>query len=294
MKKQIGILFYVLGCYVLLQFAWWGYHLVDLTSQLAQDQSQISKRIVMVLGEGLVFFTILILGMLKIRSSLKKEIQLSERQTNFLLSVTHELKTPLASMKLYLQTMEKRQLDEEARAKLTAQAIQENTRLELLIDNILNASRIENNALNPVLSNQNMQVVLDDLVNRFNRRHALTVKCDVEPGNLPVDLFFLETILNNLLENALKYAGREAQITVKGKFQSDKFILTVSDNGPGITPEAVPFIFDKFYRSGNEEIRNQKGSGLGLFIVSELARRHNGSIQYLANSPKGATFQLIL
>ena len=294
MKKQIGILFYVLGFYVLLQFVWWGYHLVDLTSQISQDQSQISKRIVMVLGEGLVFFTILIAGMLKIRSSLKKEIQLSERQTNFLLSVTHELKTPLASMKLYLQTMEKRQLDEGARAKLIAQAIQENTRLELLIDNILNASRIENNALNPVLSDQDLHAVLNDLVNRFNRRHMTTVSCDIESGKLQVDLFFLETILNNLLENALKYAGKEAQISVHGVFQSGKFMLTVTDNGPGVSQEAVPFIFDKFYRSGNEEIRNQKGSGLGLFIVSELARRHNGSIQYIPNSPKGAIFQLIL
>src|SRR5690554_7481691 len=107
MKKQTAIFFYILGAYVVLQFVWWGYHLIELTSEIKTPDAQ-QKRIIMIIGEGLVFFFLLLLGLWKIRSSIQKEMRLSKRQNNFLLSVTHELKTPLTSNKLYLQTLLKR------------------------------------------------------------------------------------------------------------------------------------------------------------------------------------------
>lgn len=296
MKKQSAIFFYVLGIYVVLQFAWWGYHLIELTEELKKEPSEVSKRVLMIIGEGLVFFMILLFGLWKIRSSVKKELQLSQRQNNFLLSVTHELKTPLAANKLYLQTIQKRTLDEEKRKDLLDKAIQENERLEIMIDNILNASRLENNALKPIKSTIDLSKLLNDLIDRFHKRNQSEfIKRSIQENiSFPVDSFFIETIINNLIENALKYAGISNEIEVYLFKQNDKIVFGVKDAGAGIPKEIRSNMFRKFYRAGNEETRMQKGSGLGLFIVSELVRIHNGTILYKENTPKGANFEITL
>ena len=147
MKKKNALFFYVLGAYVILQFIWWGYHLIELTKELDSQQSIVSNRVFMIMSEGFVFFTILLLGLWKVRTSIKKELKYSVRQNNFLLSVTHELKTPLAANKLYLQTILKRELKADKKKELIEKAIAENLRLEGMVDNILNASRIENDAV---------------------------------------------------------------------------------------------------------------------------------------------------
>ncbi|MEY3438176.1 MAG: hypothetical protein RL265_761 [Bacteroidota bacterium] len=296
MKKQTAIFFYILGAYVVLQFVWWGYHLIELTEELKKEPAEIAKRITMIFGEGLVFFGILIFGLSKIRSSIIKELRLSERQNNFLLSVTHELKTPLAANKLYLQTILKRKLDEQSKTDLLQKAVQENERLELMIDNILNASRIENKALQPMKEEKNLSEIMNSVVDRFHRRNQKEfITCEIESGIVvPVDVFFIETILNNLIENAIKYGTIEKGITVY-LFRKDREILFgVKDQGPGISKELRKQIFYKFFRAGNEETRMKKGSGLGLFIVSELVRMHDAKIIYKENSPSGANFEITL
>ena len=147
MNRRTALIFYVLSVYVVVQFIWWGYHLIELTSEVANESSQVSKRVTMIIGEGGVFLILLLIGIWQIRRSIRKELKLSEKQNSFLLSVTHELKTPLAANKLYIQTITKRELSKEQINELLAKAIEENTRLERMIDNILNASRLENNVL---------------------------------------------------------------------------------------------------------------------------------------------------
>jgi signal transduction histidine kinase len=161
MKKQTAIFFYILGIYVVLQFAWWGYHLIELTGEIKKEASFIQKRVFMIIGEGLVFFIILLLGLWKIRSSIKKDLGLTQRQNNFLLSVTHELKTPLSANKLYLQTILKRNPEQSTQISMIEKAIQENERLEIMIDNILNATRLESNALKPMKT----EINFSDFVN---------------------------------------------------------------------------------------------------------------------------------
>lgn len=296
MKRQTAIFFYLLGIYVVLQFAWWGFHLIQLTEGIKKEPSEVSKRVIMIIGEGLVFFIILLFGLWKIRSSIKKELLLSQRLTNFLLSVTHELKTPLAANKLYLQTIQKRKLDEEKRNDLMEKAIQENVRLEIMIDNILNASRLENNALKPVKEKIDFSELFNQLIDRFHKRQQIEfIKRSIQTKiNATVDVFFIETILNNLIENAVKYGGDIEDIEVYLHENNAKIIFGVRDNGPGISKNARKEMFKKFYRIGNEETRIQKGSGLGLFIVAELVRIHNGKILYKENLPKGANFEITL
>ena len=296
MKKQTAIFFYILGAYVVLQFVWWGYHLIELTEELKKEPAEIAKRITMIFGEGLVFFGILIFGLSKIRSSIIKELRLSERQNNFLLSVTHELKTPLAANKLYLQTILKRKLDEQSKTDLLQKAVQENERLELMIDNILNASRIENKALQPMKEEKNLSEIINSVVDRFHRRNQKEfITCEIESGIVvPVDVFFIETILNNLIENAIKYGTIEKGISVYLFRKNHDILFGVKDQGPGISKELRKQIFYKFFRAGNEETRMKKGSGLGLFIVSELVRMHDAKIIYKENSPSGANFEITL
>ena len=296
MKRQTAIIFYLLGIYVFLQFVWWGYHLIELTGELKREPSIVSKRVTMILGEGLVFFVLLIIGLIKIRSSIKKELKLTKNQNNFLLSVTHELKTPLAATRLFLQTIKKHNFDEQKRNELIGKALEENERLELLIDNILNASRLDNKALKPIKNDLNLSVLIEEIIQRFKKRNPTVTIITSVPQDLifPADQFFIETILDNLIENSSKYGGTQVKIQLNVISSLEEVTIQISDNGGGIPNSEKSSIFQKFYRSGNEDTRAQKGSGLGLYIVSELTRLHNGTIVLKDNQGGGAKFEVTL
>jgi K+-sensing histidine kinase KdpD len=295
-NKKTVLFFYILATYVILQFAWWGYHLIELTKELKQDDDIISKRTFMILGEGLVFFSILLFGFWIIRRSLKKELELSQRQNNFLLSVTHELKTPLSANKLYLQTIQKRELEEVKRKELLQRAVQENERLEAMIDNILNASRLENNALKPLNSATNLSELIVKIAERNEKsRQSQFIELKIQDNIIAnLDSLFIETILNNLIDNALKYGDSNKLVELYLYREKEILIFGVKNHGLVVPIEQRALIFDKFYRSGNEETRSQKGSGLGLFIVNELVKLQTGEITYLENYPSGSNFQVKL
>jgi two-component system, OmpR family, phosphate regulon sensor histidine kinase PhoR len=294
MKKQTSIFFYLLGLYVVLQFSWWGYHLIDLTQKIETENQLITKRVIMIIGEGIVFFSILLFGFLKIKSSIKKELVYSERQKNFLLSVTHELKTPLAANKLYLQTILKHELEAEKRNELVNKAISENKRLEKMVDNILNASRIENKNIKLHIESFQLDELIHRIVLRFSKLGYPIFENIEESILLSADIFMIETIINNLVENALKYGGTATSIEVYCKRNNNTIIFGVKDTGPGVDTSFQKDMFQKFVRSGNEETRTQKGTGLGLFIVSEFVKIHRGTINYKENSPQGANFEITL
>ena len=294
MNRRAALIFYILSVYVVVQFIWWGYHLIELTGEVTKTDTHVSKRVAMIIGEGAVFLVLLLFGIWLIRRSIRKELKLSERQNNFLLSVTHELKTPLAANKLYIQTVTKRDLSKEQQNDILKKAIEENTRLERMIDNILNASRLENKALQL----EKEEFSLKDLVNaisvRFNTilgQDIVKVNCN-ETIEITGDKFMIETVLNNLIENAIKYAGKDQPIELYGSKEDGNIRFGVKDLGPGIDKDKRNIVFQKFYRIGNEEVRTQKGSGLGLFIVSELIQMHGGTVSCLENQPSGCNFQI--
>lgn len=287
---------YFLGAYVVLQFAWWGYHLIELSAYIPQEDAQLAKRIGMVFGEGAVFLFILIFGIYRIRKGIAKEFELQKRQNNFLLTVTHELKTPLAALKLYLQTLQKHNLTEEKKESIIDGALSENERLVQLIENILNTSRAENKAFELNKETINLSLLSAQLTERYQKRYkSLQFKMEVPEGlNLKADPNMLETILVNLLENAIKYGGVAQEITIKA-IPLDRFItLTISDEGPGIEVNERAHIFEKFYRIGNEDTRKASGSGLGLYLVAELVHLHHGQVRCQENHPKGCVFEVIL
>ena len=296
MKRQNAILFYILGIYALVQFAWWAYHLIELTEELKQEPTEISKRITMIMGEGVVFFAILLAGIWKIRSSIRKELKLSKQQNNFMLSVTHELKTPLASNKLYLQTILKRELDKDLREDLLQKAIAENERLEALIDNILNAARLENQTF----QSERVDIDLSSLVSRIIERldgkiqgNQSRINADIAPNiHVVGDKLMLDAAISNLIDNALKYTQEALYIQLLK--EGSQTIIRVADQGSGVPIGMEKDIFLKFRRGGNEETRTTKGSGLGLFIAAEFVKLHGGTITYSPNVPKGAIFQITL
>ena len=296
MKRQNAILFYILGIYALVQFAWWAYHLIELTEELKQEPTEISKRITMIMGEGLVFFAILLAGIWKIRSSIRKELKLSQQQNNFMLSVTHELKTPLASNKLYLQTILKRELDKDLRQELLQKAIAENERLEALIDNILNAARLENQTFQSERVDIDLSALVSRIIERLDGKiqgNQSRINADITSSiHVVGDKLMLDAAISNLIDNALKYT--QEAVNIQLLTEGDQTIIRVADQGPGVPIGMENDIFLKFRRGGNEETRTTKGSGLGLFIASEFVKLHGGTITYSPNVPKGAIFQITL
>ena len=292
MKKQTSIFFYALSAYVIVQFIWWGYHLIELTQALDANEKIVEKRIAMVIGEGFVFIVLLLIGLWKIRASVRKEFELSQRQNNFLLSVTHELKTPIAANKLYLQTIQKRKPDDAQREELLAKALKENERLEKLIDNILHAARVENRAMQPIKEEIELSHFLQNRINQFRKRYpeAQIDLVELDKIMISFDIFMIETVLSNLIDNAVKYSPQSPQITVTAVRENNEIVFSVADKGIGISLEEQKRIFSKFYRVGDEEIRTQKGSGLGLYISQEFVKLHKGIIGFKSNKEKGSIF----
>ncbi len=295
-KSKSAYWLYILGAYVIIQFVWWGYHLIQLSSFIPQDDAQLSKRIGMVLGEGAVFLVILAFGIYRIRKSISKELAFQQQQQNFLLTVTHELKTPIAALKLYIQTLKKHNLPDDKKEAILNGALEENERLSQLIENILNAAKAENKQFTIQKQELDLVILVQNVINKYKARYHSELILLKSPAQLlcAVDPNMLETILLNLLENAIKYGGTQQQITIELEKLDRLVALKVSDQGPGIALTERPHIFEKFYRIGSEETRKQAGSGLGLYIVAEYARLHEGQIRYFDNTPKGSIFELIL
>lgn len=294
-ERRLSMLFYLLTAYILLQFSWWAYLLVDLNTKYYSSGGSEAVRIkvLMVAGEGSVFLIFLLTGIYIMQRTIRKDISLVKQQRNFLLSITHELKTPLAAIKLCLQTMEKRKdLLEEQRLPLQRSAIENTERLHNLIDNVLLATRIESGQ--EVIQRERIDLSAD--TNRICKgvlkavAGHIALECNVQEGlQSNMDGGAYESILVNLVENAVKYAGNDA-VKVSLLHDGQYIVLRVADHGPGIPQDQKERIFEKFYRMGNEETRTRKGTGLGLYIVKQLADLHGALVSVTNNEPRGAVF----
>lgn len=262
----------LLSLYILLQFCWWGYLLLQSNS----------KKMLMVVGEGTVFLSILFFGIWRLSKSIQQELSLHQRQSNFLLSVTHELKTPLASVQLVLQTMLKRSFEPQKLKEFTEKALEENKKSQELIENILKASGLEQKALNVYLNTLNPEGFLKGVI-PFFPESKFNIEWNISNNpSFQCDTNMLTFILKNLIENSFKYGANRVEVNF---LQNTKHVeIKVSDNGIGVLEIDRPYIFDKFYRSGDDKIRDRNGTGLGLYISREMALLQGGDLNYEALS----------
>jgi signal transduction histidine kinase len=301
---KVLVLLYVLLGYVVVQFVWWGYSIYSLNAALITDTrtdelvnpeqaDELSGKVWMILGEGSVFLGLLLIGAFYIRRMILREHKLAKQERNFLLATTHEFNSPIAAVKLNLQTLNKRSMEGEQKQKVIDGALSSVQRLELLVTNLLMASRLDAGKLELLKEEVSLHGRIGILLERYrtlSENAGCKLLSEVPEGlTLNVDLNAFDTIFGNLIENAIKY-GPESTILIKASENEGRLIIHVTDGGKGVPDDEKESIFKKFYRSENEETRTQKGSGLGLYLVKELVHLHRGEIRVEDATPRGASF----
>ena len=232
---------------------------------------------------GVVIFALILVGLSFYLVLMIKEVRLNQRQANFVDSVTHELKSPIASLKLYLETLEMRPVSDEQRAKFYRVMDQELERLDHLITQLLEVGRID------AIGEQSdpEDILVDSMLRRcgaaacahHKRDEVETVAYDIQPAVLYARPLVVETVFRNLMDNAIKYAGDPPQVEVSVRVTDRGRVVTrIADNGGGVPTELRKHIFGMFFRGGSELTRRQKGTGLGLYIVNTLVRQMKGRV----------------
>ena len=305
-KSSPLVLFYILVAYVFLQFCWWAYLIFDLNLEIHELkltvyegnekalEGSLQSKIWMIFGEGTVFLSLLFLGFYQVKKAFQREVALAEQQRNFLLSITHELNSPLASVKLYLQTLLSRDVSTEKRNQILNNALSENERLNKLVDNVLIATRLDNSTYTFYFERINWSDFIETLIKENPKAQSRNISLRIQPNvQAPMDKTALASITLNLLENAIKYSNEGTIAIQLQKKDNGSISLTVSDEGQGILSHEKEQIFKKFYRIGSEETRKSKGTGLGLYIVQFLVKNLNGSITVKDNTPQGTVFEVL-
>ena len=262
---------------------------------IADLQKKKNARVYMIVGEGTVFLLILLYGIYQVRKSIKRESELANQKSNFILSVSHELKTPIAATKLQLQTLLKHDLERDKQKELLNNALNENNRLHKLVDNVLIANQIENNNLSIQKENINLSELIEATVKRYfsEQIEKKNIVLNIEPNIFfSGDKELLPSIFINLIENAIKYSFEKVAIDVVLKNINNNPVLEIKDQGCGISDEEKETVFQKFFRSGSENTRKTKGTGIGLFIVKSICDLHQIQIKILNNQPSGSVFQI--
>jgi two-component system sensor histidine kinase SenX3 len=249
---------------------------------------------------GTVLFLLLIGGLSLMVVLLVREVRLNERQSNFVSAVTHELKTPVASLKLYIDTLRMRELSEEKRRDFYGTMSQDLDRLNATINNVLNAAMYTDKRVTEPRP-LDLARVVRRAMDLTRTRHQLPPESFVYEGpeslRLMGDASALETAVLNLFDNAVKYS-RDHEVKVEVELTRDQdgqAHLRVRDHGIGMSRAHLRLIFNRFYRIGSEVRRSRTGTGLGLFIVRSVVKAHKGTVA--ADSPgldRGSVFTVTL
>jgi signal transduction histidine kinase len=272
--------------------------LVALTVVVNVSWIVLNWRQVVPLVLGVIFFGLIIAGLVVNTVFLVREIRRNEQQDSFLNAVTHELKTPIASIRLYLETLESRPLDETKKREFYRIMLEDTDRLLGTVEQVLNASQVRQQSVRENWEEVDFAKVARDMLELASLRqhlppealhfrteppHGITVMGNAEE---------LRTAVFNLFENAIKYSGEKKDIVVEILTPNiDTVWLRVSDHGIGIPRKELKRIFKRFYRAPNPLTGRVKGTGLGLFIVRAVARRHGGDVSAESEGEgRGSTF----
>ncbi|TMI73460.1 MAG: HAMP domain-containing histidine kinase [Bacteroidetes bacterium] len=315
--RQATILYWTLLIYIVAALVWWFITLekqndmmkdlrvsqlrtiADSTtvpalyaSELQKIKRDHSKNDAKYLGEGSIFLLLICVGAGLVYRYVRRQFYMQQQQQNFMMAVTHELKTPISVVRLNLETIQKYSLDAEKQKKLIGVMLKETSRLNFLTNNILVASQLEGGGYKFAKEEMDLSDMLKDCIQDFRARFPERVfKSEIQQGtDVKGDPLLLQILINNLLENAVKYSPRETPVTAVLEKENGLLLLSIADEGPGINDDEKKKVFSKFYRIGNEATRKTQGTGLGLYLCNKIARDHNADILVTNNIPRGSIF----
>ena len=290
-RRKTAIFFLVLGiCLIVLAVALnIGWILLNLTE-------------VALLVLGIIFFAVIITGLVLNTIFLFREIRQSEQHDAFLNAVTHELKTPIASIKLYLETLRSRNVSRAKAHEFYDTMLADSDRLLGTVEQVLQASRTRERKRQLNVANIDVTALLSDAITTTRSRYNLDESAirfteSAERAYVLGDESELRTVFVNLLDNAVKYSGGEPKISVRMKPSAltNKIDIFIKDSGIGIPTSELKRIFKRFHRVAGENTAETKGTGLGLFIVRSIVEKHGGRVRADSRGPgNGSTFLVTL
>lgn len=276
--------------------------LVGWTLIFAQDLAggEAAAQNVWLLVLGSVAFITILTVLVMFAIFLVREILEVRRQNSFIDSVTHELKSPLASIKLGLQTMGRAELPGEKREVLRSMMLGDVDRLSDFIDDVLQASRLAHDRVGMDMSEVGLAALVDECVATVATRQKLpegAIRVDIDEHlSAHTDRAAMMVVVRNLIDNAVKYSGADMEVSVRARsIEHGGVVLEVRDRGIGIPPKELKRVFHRFYRVPSEDVRSRRGTGLGLFVVSALVRNLGGKVEAESDGPgHGTTMRVTL
>jgi signal transduction histidine kinase len=235
---------------------------------------------------GVIFFAVLIAGMIVNTSFLVREIRRNEQHDSFINAVTHELKTPVASIRLYLETLQSRAVDEARRQEFYRLMLSDTDRLLGTVEQVLKAGQVAQKVAKHQRAEVEFNGLVQECMDLVRSRHHLqpeALRYETADSNGAGSVVLgnaeeLRTAVSNLLDNAIKYSGKKVEVAVRVKTDEKHVVLQVRDSGVGIPQDELKRIFKRFYRVSSRSLAQVKGTGLGLFIVRAIARKHGGKV----------------
>jgi len=316
-KKKLAmvtVVYWLLLGYILAALVWWFialsrqnhqaalYKLVELKADdpeylqkidLATNEEK--RKQTQYILEGLTFLGVIVIGAVFVYRVARRQIKMAQQQQNFMMAITHELKTPIAVAKLNLETLQKHKLDEARQQKLIQSTLHEANRLNTLTNNILISSQLEAGGYTEVKEELDFSLLVSGSLHDFQRRFPERIfESRIEEDiDINGDAVLLQILVNNLLDNAIKYSPPSMPVRLELSKQGATIRLVVADQGPGIPDAEKKNIYQRFYRIGNEQVRKTTGTGLGLYLCKKIANDHAADISVTNNHPSGSTFTVL-
>ena len=281
-----------------------GIGLVALAVALNVGWIILNWRLRVLLFFGIIFFALIIAGMIVNTTFLLREIRRSEQHDSFINAVTHELKTPVASIRLHLETLQRRDLPEAQKQEFYRLMLSDTDRLTETVEQVLRAGRAGDKRAGRDKSAVDFRQLVHECMNAARTRHHLSPEAlryeEASSNGAGLRVLGsaedLRTAVFNVLDNAIKYSGERVDVRVRLNVPDEKrIVLSVRDHGVGIAPDDVKSIFKRFYRVNHRSLAHVKGTGLGLFIVKAIASKHGGKVfAESAGEGKGSTVTMEL